>query len=752
MNGPRRAGHDHGQRPGLSPALAGVTVAAAAGLARSFADGGFWWPVLAVGLSVHAIGAWCRRRSLPLVAFTTLAAAAVGLLVAWVIAGHRSAYGVPGPGVLRALHHWTVVGWDELRTARAPARATRGLLLWAMVGVGLMAIAAEVLTRRGRQVLTALTPSLVWFTVLGALGADRWAVATTVVYLVACGAFLAVVHRAETVAGSATGLEDPGRPGRPGGLWSPALRLGAVALVVGFATAGLVPGGEEPILDVRRLGRPGVGPADPAGSGRLDPLVDLRRRLLRTGDLELFRVEASRRLRWRVAGLERFDGERWSPGAGTGTPVPVVRRRPGTLVQRVEIRALRSAYLPAAATPVAIDRAGVTRGPGDALVAPSGSIREGSTYRVWSDPTPPSGRLPDAARRRLVALPADVPAPVLRLARTLTAGVRGERARAEALEAFLSDGPFRYDLSVPPPTSAGALGDFLRRRRGFCEHFAAAHATMARAIGLPARVVVGFTAGRWDRTSRRFVVTGRDAHAWTEVWIDGEGWVAFEPTPAGDAPGQADPALGAPAAAPTATPTTAVAPTAPSPTAAPGPAPAPTLTAEPDLPDPGDDRGLTARSRPTVVVAAVLAAGALVGGATRRAARILRRRRRRRAADPAVATRGAYLDALDHLAVLGCRPAPAATPREVAWWVAERAPGTGAALATLAEGYALAVYGGRRVDEATATRAWRHHREFRRHARRERRALRGAGPRAGLRRRRDASAAASAAPSNRRTA
>src|SRR5262249_38362786 len=87
-----------------------------------------------------------------------------------------------------------------------------------------------------------------------------------------------------------------------------------------------------------------------------------------------------------------------------------------------------------------------------------------------------------------------------------------------------------------------AIEDFLDSRQGFCEQFAGAFAAMARAVGLPARVAVGFAPGRYD--GREFTVLSRDAHAWPEVYLAGLGWTQFEPTPAGAQAGQADPTVG----------------------------------------------------------------------------------------------------------------------------------------------------------------------------------------------------------------
>lgn len=90
---------------------------------------------------------------------------------------------------------------------------------------------------------------------------------------------------------------------------------------------------------------------------------------------------------------------------------------------------------------------------------------------------------------------------------------------------------FTYDLNVASGHSIKTIEDFLRVRRGHSEQFAATFAAMARSIGIPARVAVGFTWGEWDDDRQEYVVRGEHAHAWPELYFSGVGWVVFDPTP-----------------------------------------------------------------------------------------------------------------------------------------------------------------------------------------------------------------------------
>jgi len=67
-------------------------------------------------------------------------------------------------------------------------------------------------------------------------------------------------------------------------------------------------------------------------------------------------------------------------------------------------------------------------------------------------------------------------------------------------------------------------------RQGYCTYYASAMAVMARTLGIPARVAVGYATGQYDQTSGAYLVRQSDAHAWPELYIGGR-WLPFEPTP-----------------------------------------------------------------------------------------------------------------------------------------------------------------------------------------------------------------------------
>ena len=92
------------------------------------------------------------------------------------------------------------------------------------------------------------------------------------------------------------------------------------------------------------------------------------------------------------------------------------------------------------------------------------------------------------------------------------------------------DGGFRYTLS-PAPLGRDAVDDFLfDTHEGFCEHYSSAFTVLMRAAGIPARVVTGYQGGYWSKIGNYLLVRNSDAHAWSEVWLAGRGWVRVDPT------------------------------------------------------------------------------------------------------------------------------------------------------------------------------------------------------------------------------
>jgi protein-glutamine gamma-glutamyltransferase len=173
----------------------------------------------------------------------------------------------------------------------------------------------------------------------------------------------------------------------------------------------------------------------------------------------------------------------------------------------------------------------------------------GNSWRLVEVKVPLFGQPPDP--QVTAVLDRSPYGPVAALARQLAAGATTQWEVVARVQRYLLDGDrFRYTTS-PPQAGPYPLVDFLLRgHAGYCQHFAGAAALLLRLAGVPARVVVGFATGV-PKGDGRFTVRDVDAHAWIEVYFQGHGWVAFNPTPpAAKAaiPRQLDPLALAPAA------------------------------------------------------------------------------------------------------------------------------------------------------------------------------------------------------------
>ncbi len=117
----------------------------------------------------------------------------------------------------------------------------------------------------------------------------------------------------------------------------------------------------------------------------------------------------------------------------------------------------------------------------------------------------------------------------------ITAKASSQRDKAYAIEAYLRS-HYGYTLQLPETAPRDPLAHFLfERRKGHCEYFASAMAIMLRTVGIPSRVVNGFSGGEFNDITSQYVIRASDAHSWVDAYIPGEGWTEFDPTPPGDA-------------------------------------------------------------------------------------------------------------------------------------------------------------------------------------------------------------------------
>lgn len=347
------------------------------------------------------------------------------------------------------------------------------------------------------------------------------------------------------------------------------------------------------------------------------------------------------------------------------------------IVQEYSVKELASIWLPAAYQPLEIE--GVE---GVSYNAESGSAiskfptSDGLNYTVRSA-RPSFTRaelsmgeaLAPASLRSHLELPEGIPPEVEQLARNVVgaAGAETPFARALALQNYLRDN-FEYDINIDQGHGRQALSNFLfSTKRGYCEQFAGSYAVLARMVGLPSRVAVGFTPGDFDQAAGVYRVRGIHAHAWPEVFIEGAGWVLFEPTPGRGAPG-AESYTGVAEAQETSGGQGQVPATTQVPSETPGtppPAGAATTTTEVPNEEPGGESGLIRQLSRILIV--LFAVGIIVGVWLVAAPLVRRaRRKRRRTAARSAAERVlvAWTEADESLRVARARRRPSETLAE----------------------------------------------------------------------------------------
>ena len=138
---------------------------------------------------------------------------------------------------------------------------------------------------------------------------------------------------------------------------------------------------------------------------------------------------------------------------------------------------------------------------------------------------------PDIIRARYLKLPRDLPGRVERLAMQITNGITNPYDKAKAIETYLRTN-YPYDLEVPAPPANQDVADYFLfdLKKGYCDYYATAMVVLARASGVPARFVSGYSPGTYDAPNAQYIIRELNAHSWVEVYFPEIGWVEFEPT------------------------------------------------------------------------------------------------------------------------------------------------------------------------------------------------------------------------------
>lgn len=524
-------------------------------------------------IAVVGVGGILSRRLLPtergarLVQTLAAAAALIGLALVEGVSPNPFAV----PELLAGAMRWTV-------ESSAPMGPQLGVRMVAVAGVTLLALFADQLTVSLNQPAWSLLPlGLLYLVPALALPAlvSFWPVLG-----LGCGYLLVLladgVNRSRVLRFQAANVTARGRPRFGGGM----LLGGMISLLCALLVAGLA-GALTPGLDPSR-GAPFTG-SGPVQMG--DPSLDLRRNLQQPVDRRVITYTTSRDTGsyLRMTSLPGFDETGFHLNAidlyGGSLPSPegAAAGRPRFTVD-VTVGEFNAEWLPLPYAPASFEASGEWRhDPVSLSVLASGTQQKRATnglhYTALAmDVTPTAAELAKASAGRprdaavTAALPAAFPEQIVQLARQVTAKGTTDGEKAVLLQNWLRGPAFTYSTEPAPGSGYTALTEFLLDdRTGYCEQFAASMAVMARALGIPARVAIGFLPGR--KVGDHWEVNIRDMHAWPELYFAGLGWVSFEPTPGvATAPAYTGAAVEQPSASPSAssTPTRSTASSEPS--------------------------------------------------------------------------------------------------------------------------------------------------------------------------------------------
>ncbi len=612
-------------RPFLLAAAVATAGAAGGGqLAGHYVGDTALWAVASAAVGSAVVGRLAARH--PALA---LPAHVVGLL-AQLITLQRL---VPSPdGLLDALPH----AGARLLTSASPVPAQVDTLALPVMATWIAVAVSDALTR-GRRPGAAVLPPVVLATAMLVLAGPRRdpgypltaLLIASLILLLALTRTPPTTHRQARLSRAGTTL----------------LLATALAAAAGLLTPVLLRDATSRPPDLRAVVVPPVRAAD-----QTHPL-SLLGRWQAHPEQPLLALDSSRPVTLRWAVLPDFDGTAWQPAdsylAAGGERV---RRRPAVAVEplhaRVTVLGLTGGWLPVpdgldrvSGLPIAVDEKS------GGVVVPGG-LRAGQSYEVEAAvpaPTPAQlvgARIPvttdlDAYRE----LPPGNTGPIFSLALD-AAGDGLPFQQATALANWLKQ-HHRYDPLAPGGSGYPSLVRFLTAApqlgggRGTSEQFAAAYAVLARALGIPARVVVGFGPKAAGEASTVATITAADARAWPEVYLEPVGWIPMDVTAprASDDPG----ANAAP----------------PPPSTAPSPLPEPAV---PELPaQRAQGGGATGAAWRPLATLPVLAAGipALI-----LALRVRRSLRRRAGPDDLSRLRGAWAELLDAARLAGIRVEP----------------------------------------------------------------------------------------------
>jgi len=530
----------------LEVAAALLVPSAAFGFTRVFDAGAAITPLIGASLLSTAVAVLLRRTRVPLSLAAPLSAAFLLALVINRFAPGTAMFGLIPTGAtkdqLDLLIDELVLNFQELKT---PVPGLDAFVASAMIGAWVMAFLTDWGALRLRLAFEPVLPAALLFVFSAVLGAGNSQIGATLIFASAV-AIWAVTQRSVNLAEGSTWLANDRRRGSLGVAQAAAV-LAASAVFVGVIVGPRLPGAAaDEMISFRDAGDP--------TRVVVSPYVNIESRLVEQTSVQLFTVTTEQPSYWRLAGLDTYEDNIWKV-AGNFSPqnadLPDQGSQGGQrdeILQQFSIDALDAIWLPAAFAPTKIveTTANITWNADTSSLTVANDVpsSDGVDYQLLSSvPRFTSEQLraaPDTVplhiAEQYLTLP-EVPAIVGQEASRITVDAPTRYEKMLALQNHFRAFDYSVDLN---PRTGDPIEQFLQEEVGFCQQFAGTFAIMARKLGIPARVAIGFTWGDPFDTAedgrKIYRVTGRQTHAWPEVWFEGLGWVAFEPTPGRGAP------------------------------------------------------------------------------------------------------------------------------------------------------------------------------------------------------------------------
>jgi transglutaminase-like putative cysteine protease len=709
-----------------------ATIACGLSFVQVFNGGGWFWPMVGAAVVASAGCALGRQLRLPRIVVPLIGLASLAVFLTVWHARDVAVLGFwPGPGAIRELNSVSQTAFVEIRKFAVPAPPSAALVFLVATGVGAVAVVVDTLAVTFRSAALAGLGLLALYAVPVAVVKHG---VSWVLFVIGAAFWLLLMLAEGRERLSSWGRALGRRSSRGDDVFGPtqAEPLGVLGRRIGVAAVGLA------VIVPAILPAIGSGLFSPTGHGtgccsgtghavssdqvEVNPFVAIASELSSSAKpttLLTYTTSDTSPDYLRMVTLDTFTSQQqWEPATMSGQNSAQYNFTLPDLVQGApESTSLTVENLTEQWLPVPYPVTGLTNLVGNWSVdsktldvfAGQATNTRGLSYEVTSEhPGFTAVQLESAApppaniEAEYIKLPSDIPAQVKTQALQAVAGLTNEFDKAIALQNFFSTANgFSYSSKVP--ASKSPLVSFLDNKKGFCQQYAGTYAVMARLVGLPTRVDVGFTPGSTSK-SGEWIVTNKNAHAWPEVYFSGYGWVRFEPTP-GSSTGEVQPPY--------------TQPTTPGPGGGKHTKPLPPSTAagvnnkdknllshDPRTAPGGPLANSNAQAKPFPWAVAVVLAVLVLILLSPAVARIVVRRRRlrpRTAQTGHDATLGAWDEVADTARDLSWAWSRSRTPRDTATWLARQGIPTSAAEAArrLAGAVGTARYG--RPDQAAAT-------------------------------------------------